>query len=193
MKFYLSVVTGMMVMTQGIAFVVQSQKQSSFRIRPFTFYATTNGNFRPENEKINSTSSSSRFQTTTTTNTLSNEFVNDGIFAWMVPYLTAIGIQPGKTIQYGPIAFPTNTTAVPLDLVEQRRMQATMELINIGPEERKRRQQASRIMYFVTGLYLLWSTFLGDDGTWMGHVVRMGTVLPLFLAYGYQKSATTGL
>lgn len=125
-------------------------------------------------------------------NESSGEFVNDGSFAWMAPYLTAIGIEPGKTIKYGPIAFDAYVT-VSTEESEQRRAQATLELVNIGPEERQRRAQASRVLYFAAVLYTLWATFLGDDGGLAGHVLRFLTVLPFFLAYGYQKSAETGL
>ncbi|GAX28474.1 hypothetical protein FisN_38Hh033 [Fistulifera solaris] len=125
-------------------------------------------------------------------NETSGEFVNDGSFAWMAPYLTAIGIEPGKTIKYGPIAFDAYVT-VSAEEAEQRKAQATLELVNIGPDERERRSQASRVMYFVAVLYTLWATFLGDDGSFAGHVFRFLTVIPFFLAYGYQRSAETAL
>lgn len=124
--------------------------------------------------------------------TTSDEFVNDGGFAWMAPYLTAMGIEPGKTVKYGPIAFDAYVT-VSADESDKRKAQATLELVNIGPDERQRRSQASRVMYFVAVLYTLWATFLGDNGEFGGHVLRFLTVIPFFFAYGYQKSAETAL
>lgn len=179
MRLQLCVVTGIVLTAKAAAFA----PPSSLTRHP-TLHAKSDENHEH--------TPASQAQLPPANETSGENFVNDGGFAWMAPYLTAMGIQPGKTVKYGPIAFDAYVT-VSAEESEKRRAQATLELVNIGPDERQRRSQASRVMYFVAVLYTLWATFLADNGEFAGHVLRFLTVIPFFFAYGYQKSAETAL
>merc|ERR1719445_1073006 len=66
-------------------------------------------------------------------------FVNDGSFAWMVPFLKPW--ETGKTVVNGiPMDMKADVSVSEEDAAEKRR-RAALDLVNIGPEERERRRQ----------------------------------------------------
>lgn len=123
------------------------------------------------------------------------EFVNKGPMAWMQQFLDIAGVVPGQTIAYGPFTTGAvkESDRKPPKEAARLREEATKNLQNIDMEERNRRKGASEIMTVLTVVYALWATFLGDQGDLTGHVLRFGTIFPLFLAVGYRLSADTGL
>jgi hypothetical protein len=124
----------------------------------------------------------------------SDTFVNDSpIGSFMQPALDVMNMREGNSIYFGLLSRPTNSSvAVSADESLQRRAQAAKDFVNIDFDERERRRQASKIMYAVTAAYVVWSTWV-DAGGIAGHLLRLGVVVPLFLALGYDKSAKVGL
>lgn len=122
------------------------------------------------------------------------EFVNSGPLAWMGTYLDGLGIEEGKAVYFGPIAVDVDESKRVSDSeASARREKAARELTNIGEEERRRRNQAGDVMAVLSAVYVAWATILGDDGGFSGHVLRMLSVFPVFLAVGYKLSAQSGL
>jgi hypothetical protein len=131
--------------------------------------------------------------TTTTAKPQDEEFVNDGPMAWMEPYLQRMGIEEGKAIAYGPIAVDVDeANRPPPQVAELLRNEAAQNLVNINVQERQRRDVAGTLAWYATVSYATWAAVLADDGGWGGHVLRFVTVIPLFLAVGYKRSAKTG-
>lgn len=121
-------------------------------------------------------------------------FVNDGPLAWMSLYLDLAGVQEGKSIAFGP--FPVNideSKRQPDAIASKLREEAARNLQNIGMDERKRRAMAAKVMGVVTFVYVVWASLVLDDGGYIGHVLRLLSILPLFPAVGFQLSADTGL
>ncbi len=127
--------------------------------------------------------------------TESQEFKNDGPMAWMKEFLDLAGVVPGQTIAYGPFTtgVVSETDRKSTEEAAKLREEATQNLQNIDMDERSRRMGASNVMTVLTTMYAVWATFLGDQGDFAGHMLRFGTVFPLFLAVGYRLSADTGL
>lgn len=123
----------------------------------------------------------------------SSEFVNDGPLSWMTTYLDAMGIQEGRAIYYGPIPGEVDETKRPSESESVAlRQQATQELMNINKDERQRRNQAGQVMTVLSIAYIAWAALVADDGGFTGHILRFLSVIPLFLAVGYKRSAATG-
>jgi hypothetical protein len=121
------------------------------------------------------------------------DFRNDGAFAWMLPYMEVIGWKPGQTL-YGAMPVHTDATVVvPPAAVAARRDAAAEALQNIGSDERARRAQLGTAFAAVALVYATWASLLADDGGLTGHLLRLGLVVPLFLAEGFQVSAEEGL
>lgn len=124
------------------------------------------------------------------------DFENNGPLAWMIPYLSALGLEPGtgKQVVFGPIAMDLpESQKTNEEQAATRRKQAAENLVNIGPEERERRAQAGSIMLAVSAVYVAWTALIGDDGGIAGHLLRFLSVFPIFLGLGYKISAETGL
>jgi hypothetical protein len=118
-------------------------------------------------------------------------FVNDGPFSWMTNYLFLH--ETGKSMAFGiPVDADESRETSPDQIARQKQELAT-NLMNIGMEERERRRQAGNVFVVVTAVYALWAALVGDHGDFQGHVLRFMSVLPLFLAQGYRKSAKAGL
>ena len=122
------------------------------------------------------------------------DFKNDGPFAFMTEALDMIGVKEGKAIIYGPIAIDVDESKRVTDEESfQLRKVAAENLQNINKDERERRANASKIAAVVTAVYASAATLLWDHGGFEGHFLRFLTVIPMFLAFGYSKSAETGL
>lgn len=135
-----------------------------------------------------------QMDTTTTTTGNDVRFQNNGIFAWMVPYLKKMGIQEGKTLMYGPLAFDLDeATKTSMEQAQKLRELAAESLVNIGPAERERRNQAGTVMLALSAIYISWATLFADDGGIGGHILRFLGAIPLFFAVGYKVSAKRGL
>ena len=125
--------------------------------------------------------------------TKASTFQNDSLFAWLAPYLELAGIAPGKTIAYGPFVLDVDDSKrVSDEEATRRRAEAALQMVNIGPEERARRANASQIMLVVTAIYAVVSSLI-DQGDMHGHIIRFGIWLPLLFGYGYRLSAEQGL
>ena len=123
-----------------------------------------------------------------------SEFVNDGLFSWMTPYLNLFGIQEGKSVWFGPIPVDIDTSNQPsMEQAAQLRKEAADNLMNIGMDERERRAQASNVFAVLTAVYMTVSTLALDHGDLNGHLLRFMSVIPLFFTTGYKLSADTGL
>merc|ERR1712154_86868 len=116
-------------------------------------------------------------------------FTNDGLFAWMQPYLDLFGFVEGNTVYYGP-GVAVDESQFP-SKEEQQKLQeeAEQNMMNIGIEERERRRQAGDIAYKVVFAYAILSSIFLDDGTISGNLARLAIAMPLFFAAGYSKSA----
>jgi hypothetical protein len=122
-------------------------------------------------------------------------FVNDGPLAWMKPFLIAFGMTEGKSLNY---AFPTvlddkSSTTTDNEQAARLREEAGRNLMNIGLEERQRRGQAAQVSAVLTAVYAIWAALIADNGGIGGHIIRFGTVLPLFFTFGYKLSQEKGL
>jgi len=129
------------------------------------------------------------------------EFVNDGLFSWMVPQLEKMGYAPGKTTFYGaPISVDSELLDESISTSKSEKMKTPLFidkadpiLSNIGFSERQRRAGASQIFLTMTLSYSIVSSLFWDDGSIWGHLVRFGIYLPLALFMGYRTSAQYGL
>ncbi|KAG7362900.1 hypothetical protein IV203_026260 [Nitzschia inconspicua] len=161
------------------------------------------GAFHPSSAKVLMTPSSGRcsnvilspptrlFSTNDRTDQETTDFVNDGPMAWMKPYLDLFGMTEGNTLNYAlPSEAKINTTD---EQAAQLRKEAARTLTNIGREERQRRGQAANVFAILTAVYAVWAALVADNGGLEGHLVRFGTVLPLFFTFGYKLSEETGL
>lgn len=123
---------------------------------------------------------------------LSPGFVNDGMFGFMAPFLEVAGMKTGNKIIYGVLTTKVETEMTIDDRREQERI-AAKTMVNIGDQERARRDKVGTVVLTVCGIYALWAALIADDGGLYGHFVRF-MVLPTFgLGYGYKLSAQTGL
>ena len=118
----------------------------------------------------------------------SKEFVNDGPFFFMQPFLEVLGFKEGSTTFYGP-AKAVNPQDYPSTEEQLRlRQKAAEEIVNINQDERDRRIYAGNIAYKVSFAYAIFAgLFLQDP------LLRFLIVLPLFFAVGYTKSGQEGL
>jgi hypothetical protein len=123
------------------------------------------------------------------------DFQNDGPFSWMIPYLGMMGMEDGKVLTYGVLTSEpdTNQQSVSPEEATAAREEAMQQMMNIGVEERRRRDQVGDIMIPLTAAYAVLSALIFDDGGITGHLARFAIVVPLFLARGYKVSAETGL
>ena len=129
---------------------------------------------------------------------LENGLVNDGPFAWMVPYLALFGFRNGKSLVG---AIPTDPQASPdydtLKLtqkeISERSAAAERDLTNISPEERERRAEVAQVALKVCSAYAIFSSLILDNGNISGHFARFLVILPLFVYRGYDLSAKSGL
>jgi hypothetical protein len=123
------------------------------------------------------------------------DFKNDGLFSWMIPYLGMMGMEDGKVLSYGVLTSDpdTNQQSLSPEDVTAARQEAMQQMTNIGVEERRRRDQVGDVMIPLTAAYALLSALVFDDGSITGHLARFAIVVPLFLARGYKVSAETGL
>jgi hypothetical protein len=101
--------------------------------------------------------------------------------------------KEGKSIYFGVFTNDAKKDATTPEDAAVLRQLATENLTNIDDAERARRDQAGDIMGIVSALYIIWASLFADDGGFGGHVLRMVAVMPIFLAYGYKKSAKDGL
>lgn len=139
-------------------------------------------------EDVEETTKTEAIKTTT-----KEEFVNDGLFAWMKPYLDLFGFVEGNTVYYGPGVAVDSSTFPSIQEQERLRKEAEENMMNIGVDERERRRQAGEIAYKLVVVYAILSSVFLDDGSIGGHFARFAIALPLFFANGYIKSAETGL
>ncbi|GFH56934.1 hypothetical protein CTEN210_13410 [Chaetoceros tenuissimus] len=128
------------------------------------------------------------FQRTSTSLAASKEFVNDGKFFFMQPFLQVLGFKEGTTTFYGPAKnldpkdYPSTEEQMKL------RQKASADMVNINQEERDRRIYAGNISYKISVAYAIFAgLFLQDP------LSRFLIVLPLFFAVGYTKSGQEGL
>ena len=119
-------------------------------------------------------------------------FTNDGLFAWMQPYLKIMGFVEGKTL-VGAVPMSTNNNKRDAAQSAALRRQAADALQNIGDEERARRDTLGNVLVGLSLVYATWASLLADDGGLTGHVLRALLALPLFLAVGFKLSAQQGL
>lgn len=95
---------------------------------------------------------------------------------------------------YGPVPVDLDDSElVPEEEAQARRQQAAQDLVNIGVEERQRRDRASSIVGALSVAYIGWASIVADDGGVNGHLLRFLSVIPVFFAVGYKLSAETGL
>jgi hypothetical protein len=121
-------------------------------------------------------------------------FVNNGPFAPLAPILELGGITPGKAITNGVFAVPVDESKkVSEEVATKLRVQASQDLVNIGAEERTRRDVLGTYIGLLAGAYLVWASLFADDGGISGHLLRLLAILPVFIAGGYKASARTGL
>jgi len=122
----------------------------------------------------------------------SSNFENDGIFRGMAPFLKLGGISTGKKIIYGVLTADVDKQLTREEMRKQER-EASEKMVNIGDQERARRDKIGTIILALSGIYALWAALVADDGGLYGHFIRF-MVLPSFgLGYGYKLSAQTGL
>mmetsp|Transcript_16370 Transcript_16370/g.24487 ORF Transcript_16370/g.24487 Transcript_16370/m.24487 type:complete len:177 (+) Transcript_16370:294-824(+) len=121
------------------------------------------------------------------------EFVNDGLFFFMEPFLSILGFQEGRTTNYGPTIAVKESDIPSEEEQQQRREKARLEMTNIGQDERERRINAGEISKKVAIGYAIFSSLFLDDGTIHGSLSRFAIILPLFFAVGFKKSGEKGL
>jgi len=127
------------------------------------------------------------------------EFENNGPFAWLRPYLMAMGLKEGRIVKYGGLFVDRDdaenndendeSKAARLSAAKEA---AAVQKMNIGVEERQRRQEAGRVLGVLTVVYAVVACFI-DEGDLQGRFVRLGVWFPLFFANGFTLSAETGL
>ncbi len=104
-------------------------------------------------------------------------FVNDGLFAWMQPYLDLFGFVEGNTVYYGPGVAADPSKAPSTEDQERLRADAIESMTNIGADERERRREGGEIASRAAIAYALVSSIFLDDGSLEGHFVRLGLAL----------------
>lgn len=121
-------------------------------------------------------------------------FENGGLFSWMIPYLSMLGVEEGKRVLYGPIAVPVDPFTIPDEAeVTRRRKQAAIDLVNIGMEERNRRLMVGNAFTIISAIYVAWAALIADDGSLSGHILRFASAFPILFAVGFKLSAETGM
>jgi hypothetical protein len=148
-----------------------------------------------ESTSLGISDSSKEFETPPILNTGKDDFENDGMFGWMIPYLGMMGMEDGKVLKYGLLAVEpdqenTNSTREEFEIARQ---EAVRQMTNIGKEERRRRDQVGDVLIPLTTFYAVFSSLFLDDGTLLGRLARFAIVIPLFFTFGYKVSAKTGL
>jgi hypothetical protein len=124
----------------------------------------------------------------------SSSYKNDGPFAFMQDLLEIGGLtKEGKSIYFGVLTKDANPETTSSEEAAKLRQLAAENLTNIDDAERARRDQAGDVMIAVSAFYIIWASLFADDGGFGGHVLRMAAVMPVFVAYGYKKSAKSGL
>jgi hypothetical protein len=127
------------------------------------------------------------------TTVYSSSYNNDGPFAFMQDFLEMGGLtKEGKSIYFGVLTKDSGTETPPEDAARLRQL-AAENLTNIDDAERARRDQAGDVMTIVAILYTIWASLIADNGDFSGHIIRLVSMMPIFLAYGYKKSAKSGL
>jgi len=131
-----------------------------------------------------------------TKDTLQNEvFVNDGMLSGLQSFLKLFGFEEGKQMILA-VPTPKKEGEAPLvseDIAMERRKQAAIDLINIGPEERERRDKAGTICLYTSAIYAFLTAVILDQGDINGHIVRFTIILPFFFGYAFKQSAKFGL
>lgn len=121
-------------------------------------------------------------------------YQNDGPFSFMKDFLEIGGLtKEGKSIYFGVLTKDANTAATPPEEALKLRKLATENLTNIDDAERARRDQAGDVFIALSAIYIIWTSLFADDGGFSGHFLRFASIIPIFLAYGYKKSARDGL
>ena len=116
-------------------------------------------------------------ESATATATTTDKFENDGLFAWMQPYLDLFGFVEGNTVYYGP-GVAIDPSKIPSEEEQERlRKVAVKNMMNIGIDERERRRQGGEIATKVAIGYAILSSIFLDDGSFGGHFVRLGLAL----------------
>lgn len=163
---------------------------------PCELRSTPTDSTTSEELKVNDNSNkeidtSSRATTTTSTSTTSisnkndDKFENDGLFAWMQPYLDLFGFVEGNTVYYGP-GVAVDPSNIPSEEEQARlRKEAVENMMNIGMGERERRRQGGEIATKVAIGYAIVSSIFLDDGSFEGHFVRLGLALVRLLFFLY--------
>ena len=123
------------------------------------------------------------FQKTPSSLAASNEFVNDGPFFFMQPFLEVLGFKDGTQTYFGPAKNLDPKDYPSAEEQMKLKQQAAEEMVNINQDERDRRIYAGNIAYKVSLAYAIFAgLFLQDP------LSRFLVVLPLFFAVGYTKS-----
>lgn len=117
---------------------------------------------------------------------------NDGLFAWMVPYLNIIGYKRGNTL-VGGMPTKTMTSSMSKEEISAIKKEALETMTNIGPAERERRSSLGRSFLVAAALYAATSALFLDDGSLLGHLTRFAVLPLLFAGRGLQTSGNTGL
>jgi hypothetical protein len=121
------------------------------------------------------------------------DFENDGLFGWMQPFLKQFGIEEGKSLNYGLISKGVDPSKrVSGEEAAKRRQAAQQQMVNIGPEERSRRDKAGNYVLLASAIYAAFAC-LTDNGGLEGHFARFLTVIPFWLGYSFKLSAKEGL
>ena len=121
-------------------------------------------------------------------------FQNEGLFAWMKPFMKAMGFVEGNVL-YGGVPMAANGaegTSADTDAINAEKYTIT-DMQNIGIAERIRRDKIGEFLLAISALYATWATLVADDGGFTGHALRAGVLLPFFFAAGYKRSAEEGL
>lgn len=122
--------------------------------------------------------------------------LNDGVFAWMVPYTKMFGLVEGNSFNS---VLPGAEVDQNLsdDEKNSREEIAIKNISNIGIEERERRGKIGRVFYYDALLYAIVSAIFLDNGetlSLIGHILpKFAVVVPLSFARGLTLSEDTGL
>lgn len=111
------------------------------------------------------------------------KFVNDGLFAWMQPYLDLFGYVEGNTVVYGAGSALDKSNFPSAVEQELLRKEAKDNMMNIGTEERKRRREAGQLAYKLVIGYSIFSSIFLDDGTISGNLARFAIALVRCILY----------
>ena len=124
---------------------------------------------------------------------LENGLTNSGPFAWMVPYLNLFGFRRGKALVGAVPRDPAAAGGGARDGGSGLRRAMERELRNLSLEEMGRRGEVAKYALVASGGYATLSALFLDDGSFQGHLWRLGLLPFLALYRGYQLSAETGL